>query len=119
MLLLLKTMQIRLKSLGTQHQASLNPVTGDLVRFVYIQTDGDDDRLLIVIHHLAVDGVSWRILLEDLNTLLAGEQLPAKTSSYRDWVETLQTATQAGQFDAKIPDWLDQMNGFPLVLERP
>ena len=44
-------------------------------------------RLLIVGHHLAVDGVSWRILLQDLGTvyeqLEAGTavQLPGKTSS--------------------------------------
>src|SRR5262249_31672099 len=48
-------------------------------------------RLLIVIHHLAVDGVSWRILLEDLHTAcfqqLLGEalQLPAKSTSFQQW----------------------------------
>ena len=54
--------------------------------------DGEDrDYLYIVIHHLIVDGVSWRIIPEDLNLaylqLLNNEEitLPAKTSSYQDY----------------------------------
>ena len=52
---------------------------------------GDGDRLLVVIHHLVVDGVSWRILLEDLSglyeQLLSGGEgrLPLKSDSFRDW----------------------------------
>jgi non-ribosomal peptide synthase protein (TIGR01720 family) len=52
-------------------------------------------RLLIVIHHLAIDGVSWRIVLEDLQTgyeqLRRGEtpQLPRKTTSYKYWAHRL------------------------------
>jgi NRPS condensation-like uncharacterized protein len=48
-------------------------------------------RLLIAIHHLVVDGVSWRVLLEDLQNvyrqLSEGQSvsLPAKTSALRDW----------------------------------
>ena len=95
---------------GEYYQANLNPGKGDLVRFVYFQCEGGDgtDRLLIVIHHLAIDGVSWRILLDDLTTLLSGGQLPAKTHSYRAWAEALQGAAQDGQFDISIPYWLDQ-----------
>ncbi|NSL90997.1 amino acid adenylation domain-containing protein [Chitinophaga sp. Mgbs1] len=53
----------------------------------------DGDRLLIVAHHLVVDGVSWRILFEDLSTLyqqhVAGEafSLPLKTDAFRYWME--------------------------------
>lgn len=51
----------------------------------------DGDRLLIVIHHLVIDSVSWRFLLEDLtlgySQFLAGEPIrfPAKTDSYKIW----------------------------------
>jgi len=57
--------------------------------------DNQPNRLL-VIHHLAVDGVSWRILLEDLQQayqqLSQGEavQLPLKTTSFKQWSEFLQ-----------------------------
>ena len=53
------------------------------------------DRLLLIIHHLAVDSVSWRILLEDLTTLCQppdagpGGELPAKTSSFQAWAQHL------------------------------
>lgn len=55
----------------------------------------DGDRLLIIIHHLVVDGVSWRILAEDLFTgygqLAAGEPLsfPRKSDSFKLWSEHL------------------------------
>ena len=99
-----------IEAIGTQTQSSLNPLTGDLVRFVYFTTgDGDETgaRLLLAIHHLATDGVSRRILMEDLTTLLEGGQLPPKTSSYRAWAETLQAATHNGHFDADLRAWLD------------
>ncbi|MCP5007722.1 MAG: amino acid adenylation domain-containing protein, partial [Planctomycetes bacterium] len=48
-------------------QASLNLETGPLVRLVLFNL-GNESRLLWCIHHLVVDGVSWRILIEDLET---------------------------------------------------
>lgn len=41
---------------------------GPLIKFVYFNRSGNPDQLLIVIHHLVIDGVSWRILLEDLES---------------------------------------------------
>ncbi|MEZ4240741.1 MAG: amino acid adenylation domain-containing protein [Myxococcota bacterium] len=46
---------------------------------------GDGARLLLTVHHLVVDGVSWRILLEDLVRAYGGAPLPPRTSSIRDW----------------------------------
>ena len=57
--------------------------------------DGESDRLLLVAHHLVIDGVSWRVLLEDLERGLSQRQrgepvdLGAKTSSIRQWSERL------------------------------
>ncbi|MCP4656086.1 MAG: non-ribosomal peptide synthetase, partial [bacterium] len=69
---------------------------GPLLRVACFELGSDEPaRLLLVIHHLAVDGVSWRILLEDLQTALrqlaAGTavELPAKTTSLRRWAEQL------------------------------
>ena len=72
-------------------QRSLSIGEGPLLRGVLIEVADGSWRVLLAIHHLAVDGVSWRILLEDLRAaygqLLAGEpvRLPARTSSYGDW----------------------------------
>jgi amino acid adenylation domain-containing protein/non-ribosomal peptide synthase protein (TIGR01720 family) len=69
-------------------------------------------RLLIVIHHLVVDGVSWRILLEDLNTvyrqLERGDSiaLPAKTTSYRRWAEGLAEYARRAPLDRELDFWL-------------
>ncbi|NRD72647.1 amino acid adenylation domain-containing protein [Shewanella sp. VB17] len=43
-------------------------------------------RIFFAFHHLIIDAVSWRIIAEDMHLLLTGQSLPAKTSSYRQWV---------------------------------
>jgi amino acid adenylation domain-containing protein/non-ribosomal peptide synthase protein (TIGR01720 family) len=69
---------------------------GPLLRATWFDLgDARGARLLIVVHHLAVDGVSWRILLEDLAAAyaqLAGGVavcLPPRTSAYRRWADSL------------------------------
>ena len=85
-----------IESTGSQMQASLNLSQGPIVRVVLFHLGNDKPgRLLFIIHHLAVDGVSWRILLEDLFTayqqLLQGSsiQLPRKTTSFQEWASLL------------------------------
>src|SRR5205085_4851247 len=77
-------------------QASLNLSAGPLLRVVLFDLGaGRAARLLLVMHHLVIDGVSWRILLEDLQTAFAqvrnGQsiELPARTSSFKRWSESL------------------------------
>jgi amino acid adenylation domain-containing protein/non-ribosomal peptide synthase protein (TIGR01720 family) len=86
----------KIEEISTQIQASLNLTDGPIFRGVWFNFgDEQPSYLLLVIHHLAVDGVSWRILLEDLATayqqLARGKkiQLPAKTTSYKDWANSL------------------------------
>jgi amino acid adenylation domain-containing protein/non-ribosomal peptide synthase protein (TIGR01720 family) len=86
----------RIEAEATLLQSSLNLSDGPLLRVALFDLGkGRDGRLLIVIHHLVVDGVSWRILLEDLQTayqqLAQGEEikLPAKTTSFKRWAELL------------------------------
>jgi non-ribosomal peptide synthase protein (TIGR01720 family) len=66
----------------------------------------------MVIHHLAVDIVSWGILLEDLQhgyeqleQGAAEVQLPAKTTSYQQWAEVLQEYAQSEQLAAQVDYW--------------
>ncbi|MFJ6513260.1 amino acid adenylation domain-containing protein [Streptomyces sp. NPDC091406] len=90
--------------------ARLDPAAGLMVRArSYPGHTGQPGRLLLVVHHLAVDGVSWRILLDDLAQAWSDiEQgrtphLPAVTTSFRSWAHTLrrQTATRT----AELPLW--------------
>lgn len=63
---------------------------GELIKLAIFEEESNDN-LYIAIHHLIIDGISWRIILEDLNLayaqLLNGEEidLPEKTSSYQDY----------------------------------
>ncbi|HEY0735729.1 MAG TPA: amino acid adenylation domain-containing protein, partial [Herpetosiphonaceae bacterium] len=98
---------------ATALQTSLDLHSGPLVR-VGTFTLGQDQpgRLLIVIHHLAVDTVSWGVLLEDLQTaygqLQRGEQvvLPPKTTSFRQWAERLAEYAQSESLRAELAYWL-------------
>jgi amino acid adenylation domain-containing protein/non-ribosomal peptide synthase protein (TIGR01720 family) len=58
------------------------------------------DRLLLTVHHLAVDGVSWRILLEDLELLCQNPDapLPPKTASYQQWSGALRAPVEELEF---------------------
>ena len=73
-------------------QRSLNVATGRVVGAALFRLP-DADRLLLVVHHLVVDAVSWRILLDDLSAALAALRegrapvLPPKTHSFREWAE--------------------------------
>ena len=58
---------------------------------------GAEDRLLLTAHHLIVDAVSWRVLLEDLTA----EELPPKTTSWKRWAELL----AASSVEEEIPYW--------------
>ena len=93
-------------------QASLDLAEGPLWRVIHFKMPATyADRLLIVIHHLAVDGVSWRILLEDFesayNQLKEGQnvRLPAKTSSFRQWALKLAEYSLAGELQAELDYW--------------
>ncbi len=70
------------------------------------------EHLLIVIHHLVIDGVSWRILLEDFGTLykkiLSGEEaeLPAKTDSYKAFAGELNEYARGKKLLAEKDYWV-------------
>jgi amino acid adenylation domain-containing protein/non-ribosomal peptide synthase protein (TIGR01720 family) len=74
-------------------------------------------RLLLVVHHLVTDGVSWRILLEDLATLYTAHAagtpalLPAKTSAYKAWTGQLQHYARTEQANEQARYW----HGMPLA----
>ncbi|MBF9267491.1 condensation domain-containing protein, partial [Paracidovorax cattleyae] len=61
----------QLSALCEQAQSSLDLERGPLLRAVAVALPGGDARLLLAMHHLIVDGVSWRILLDDLQQAYA------------------------------------------------
>ena len=104
-----------LSKIATEFQASLNLSTGPIMQVVMFYLASERDaRLLIIIHHLAVDGVSWRILLSDLETiyqqLIVQQpiQLNAKTTAFIDWAEKLNNYAQSEIIKQELDYWLNQ-----------
>jgi amino acid adenylation domain-containing protein/non-ribosomal peptide synthase protein (TIGR01720 family) len=97
---------------ATRIQASLDLTEGPILRAVEYRLGGGERRLLVVAHHLVMDGVSWRIMLEDLerayHQLIRGEavRLPFKTSSFRSWAERLREYRHEKEFQKEIEYWL-------------
>ncbi len=79
-----------------QAQGDLNLQKGVLIKAMLFKLNEQEQRLLIIVHHLVVDGVSWRILLEDLETafrqLQQGQsvQLP-ESATFAQWTQALQS----------------------------
>ncbi|MFO2465905.1 amino acid adenylation domain-containing protein [Pseudomonas sp. 15FMM2] len=100
-----------LQALGNEAQASLDLEHGPLLRAVLATLGDGSQRLLLIIHHLVVDGVSWRIIFDDLQSAyqqaLKGQpcSLPAKTSAYRHWAERLQQYAHQPQQAAQLQAW--------------
>ncbi|QJB32305.1 non-ribosomal peptide synthase/polyketide synthase [Chitinophaga oryzae] len=100
-----KTWQQHISACITESQARLDIRQGVLLQATLIQTPAAEahNRLLLVVHHLVIDGVSWRILLEDLNRLLAQPAATAdavlgtKGSSCRQWHGALAAYAQKNQ----------------------
>ncbi|GAA4545283.1 non-ribosomal peptide synthase/polyketide synthase [Amycolatopsis samaneae] len=91
----------------TVAQRGLDLTAGPLLRAVLV----NGERLFVVVHHLVVDGVSWRILLGDLETayrqVAEGREidLGSKTTSFRDWARRLETHVAAGELDRQLGHW--------------
>jgi amino acid adenylation domain-containing protein/non-ribosomal peptide synthase protein (TIGR01720 family) len=101
-------------------QSSLDLASGPLLRVVLFQWEGASGRLLMVAHHLVVDGVSWRILLEDLWSgyeqlsqlrSRGSVQLPPKTSSFQAWSRRLSEYARSERLEVEKSFWRGLSSG--------
>ncbi|MGI9585482.1 MAG: condensation domain-containing protein, partial [Acidimicrobiia bacterium] len=102
-------------------QTKLNLERGPLIRAQLLRTEDEAENLLIlVVHHLVIDVVSWTVIVDDLERAYLAAQsgeaisLPRRTTSYRDWVSYLadQDWADEGRF------WVELLSGLPLRDER-
>ena len=108
-------------------QRSLDLAEGPLMRVLLVDGPEGQQRLFIAIHHLVVDGVSWRVLLDDLQRVyrqLDAQQvvkLPAKTSAFKDWAARLQAYAGSESLREELGWWQAQLAGpnAHLPCERP
>ncbi|MFJ4775268.1 amino acid adenylation domain-containing protein [Streptomyces sp. NPDC088762] len=108
-------------------RARLRPETGLVVQAVLLEeAPGAGGRLLLVVHHLAVDGVSWRILLPDLEAAwqaVTEGRTPALDpvpTSFRTWAKALSAEARTSRRVAELPLWNAQSAGpAELLADRP
>jgi len=109
-------------------QGSLDLTAGPILRVAYFALgSAQPARLLVAIHHLAVDGVSWRILLEDLETVCDQTQrgepvrLLSPAGSFQSWAVHLTALAQTAELAAELPYWLaeERRTISPLPLDGP
>ncbi|WP_398919989.1 amino acid adenylation domain-containing protein [Streptomyces sp. I6] len=108
-------------------RALLDPDAGDMVRAVWFDAGGAPGRLLLMAHHLVVDGVSWRVLLPDLaaawRDVSAGRpvRLDRVETSFARWSRLLAELAVCPDREAELPLWTAVLDGgadpFPLLRE--
>ncbi|MBV9772838.1 MAG: amino acid adenylation domain-containing protein, partial [Gemmatimonadetes bacterium] len=116
-----------LEAAAAKLHAGLHLENGPLLRAALLDLGPAGERLLLVAHHLVVDGVSWRILGEDLQdayrTIQGGgpAALPAKTASLREWAERLEAHARSATLGAEAEFWASpELHGAaPLPVDLP
>jgi amino acid adenylation domain-containing protein/non-ribosomal peptide synthase protein (TIGR01720 family) len=113
-------------------QASLDLAHGPLLRAGWLDFGdagdvgdaADSGRLLLAVHHLAIDGVSWRVLLEDLAACCHTADprqavLPPKTTSFKEWSERLAAHARSEPVRSELGFWLALDRGIRLPVDEP
>uniref|UniRef100_UPI0039F4EECF condensation domain-containing protein n=1 Tax=Streptomyces sp. KLOTTS4A1 TaxID=3390996 RepID=UPI0039F4EECF len=96
---------------GELARQRLDPEHGEVIRFVWFDRGTDRPGLLLVlVHHLAMDGVSWRILLPDLAAAWRGDEPGPVPASFRRWAAALAAAAPARR--GELPRW-EAVHGTP------
>ncbi|WP_239571871.1 non-ribosomal peptide synthetase, partial [Streptomyces sp. G44] len=105
-------LETEVQRLTDEAQAALDPTAGRVVRVLFFDRGPDrPGQLIVTAHHLVIDGVSWRILLADLETAQRAAanglpvELPPTGTSYGRWAARLDRHTRSGALDADLPYW--------------
>ncbi|MFD1147578.1 amino acid adenylation domain-containing protein [Saccharothrix hoggarensis] len=104
-----------------------DPATGRMVQVVWFDAGPSaPGRVLVVAHHLVVDGVSWRIITDDLaaawDAVRAGRapELPEVGTSFRRWAEHLVAQAHTAERAAEVGMWAELQDEYdPLLGDRP
>ncbi len=102
-----------LASVAAQAQTKLDLVSGPVFAPTFVwMGPGESPRLVLSAHHLVADGVSWRIIVEDLIRAYAATNagrdiaLPGKTSSYGEWAQQLVTWAASDRLAEQAAFWI-------------
>ncbi|MEW1578851.1 amino acid adenylation domain-containing protein [Streptomyces microflavus] len=92
----------------------LDPEAGEVIAFSWLAATR---TLVVTVHHLAVDAVSWLIILDDLATALSGAALPPPTTPYAEYAEAL--AVRSAESAEGLGHWITTLQAPPLDTAAP
>ncbi len=102
-----------IKDIVENMSASLNIETGDVYKIALVHDEVDgSNKLILIVHHLVIDAVSWHILLNEINYLLDNAvknvelMLSDEAYSYKDWTTHLQQYANTDELLAEVDYWL-------------
>jgi amino acid adenylation domain-containing protein/non-ribosomal peptide synthase protein (TIGR01720 family) len=104
--------------------AGLDLEAGPLFRAGWFDLEAGEQRLLLVAHHLVIDGVSWRIVVEDLQRLCARHaagqalELPYRGTSYGRWAAALSGHARSETLARELAYWARLAGRVPRMLPR-
>ncbi|WP_255779125.1 amino acid adenylation domain-containing protein [Mycetohabitans sp. B8] len=118
--------QARISQEAQAAEIRLDPQAGVMLQAVWFEAGDAPGRLLLTIHHLVVDGVSWRILLPDLASAWQAAQagqpiaLEPTGTSLRRWAQWLSHEALSETRHAELPFWKRMLSGTDALLSaRP
>ncbi|NBH08192.1 non-ribosomal peptide synthetase, partial [Amycolatopsis sp. SID8362] len=97
-------------------QTSLDIVAGPVWRAVLFTFADHPPQLFLTAHHLVMDGVSWRVLLADLDRAYHGEALEPVGTSFTHWARTLAEHAKQGGLDNQVAYWETALREAPTRL---
>ncbi|WP_420574967.1 amino acid adenylation domain-containing protein [Kordia sp.] len=109
--------------IGNVLQSSFDIEATPLVNVAHF-TLKDSDRVAFIIHHLVVDGVSWRIFLEDFTNVYQQIlnqktiEIPEKTNAFQDWAASLKTYAKSDKSESERNYWEEVQNQFIVPIPK-
>src|SRR5690606_35738997 len=96
-------------------RARLSPADGVMLQAVWFDPGpGGRGLLHLVVHHLVVDTVSWRVLAADLAQAYGGAVPPGASTPFRSWARAL----RARDVRAELPYWTSVLSGGDAPIAR-
>jgi amino acid adenylation domain-containing protein/non-ribosomal peptide synthase protein (TIGR01720 family) len=101
----------KIETRGYEAKGGFDITNGLMLRAVVFKAEEEPDMLLLILHHLITDGLTWRIILEELYNLYDALyrqkewELPQKTASLPDWYDALLMYRESGKLDKEKEYW--------------
>lgn len=102
---------VQIETKGYEAKGGFDITDGPMMRAVLFRTGAGGDKLLLTLHHLVADGITWRILLEDIYKIYEAVQqqkkveMPQKSASLLDWYDALVMFRDSGKLEKETAYW--------------